>query len=358
MKNISSTDFKAMAFALGVDDIGITPVSVLDNELPFLQSYLSSACNGQMEYLSKEPEKRVNPELLLSNTRSVVVIAMSYFPRPDIYQYNPLISFYAQGTDYHKVVSKVLKNMGSQLKLLENETTYRVFTDTAPILEKAWAVRAGLGSIGRNSLVQHQRLGTFFFLGILLTDAVFSSYDSPVFEGESGVDRAIGIEVSSVSIDVDATAGMSNESSYLSSRLSSLCINCKACVEACPTGAISAIGNPRLNASLCLSYKTIEEKPNIYGSKNFGLKETFERKTDNLKIFGCDICQQVCPANNFGQKPKPLPKPEFAPKPGILGLQKESILNLSEEDFLKIVDKTAIKRTGLQSLLQDLSLLK
>lgn len=172
---------KAEALRLGAADIGLAEADDgLTAELPYLQDYLAAGAQGGMAYLSRSPETRCRPDALLPGVRTVAVCAFSYFPRPDLYAYHPRIAYFAQGEDYHRVIRRFLKQMTAYVTARHPDARCRGCVDTAPILEKAWAVRAGLGRIGRNDLLQHPRLGSYLFLGILLIDRPADAYDRPV----------------------------------------------------------------------------------------------------------------------------------------------------------------------------------
>lgn len=343
---LDAAAIKAEALRLGAADVGLASATSLTDEWPFLQAYLSAGAQGDMVYLAREPEKRCRPEAVLPDVRTVAVCAFSYFPRPDLYIYHPRIARFAQGEDYHRVIRRFLKQLAAYVTQQYPDARCRGVVDTAPILEKVWAVRAGLGRIGRNNLLQHPRLGSYLFLGLLLTDVPADVYD--------------------------LTAGGAGETATdtpLSGLLPDRCLRCRACVDACPTGALSLERAPRLRADLCLSYATIEKRPDGQDRKTFPPLRP-QAGAAPLTIFGCDICQAVCPANRPGTAEatdqaadhagcdRPEPNPAFIPAPGLADLTKADFARLDGATFQQWFSRSAIRRAGPDGLKANLTLWK
>lgn len=350
---LDAAAFKSEALRLGAAAVGLAEAGALTAEWPFLQAYLSAGAQGDMVYLAREPEKRCRPEAVLPDVRTVAVCAFSYFPRPDLYAYHPRIARFAQGEDYHRVIRHFLKSLAAYVTQRQPDARCRGVVDTAPILEKAWAVRAGLGRIGRNNLLQHPRLGCYLFLGLLLTDVPADVYD--LTAGGAGGAAA------------DSSPAAAGADTPLSGLLPDRCLRCRACVDACPTGALSLERAPRLRADLCLSYATIEKRPDEQGDKTFPPLRP-QAGAAPLAIFGCDICQAVCPANRPGAAEatdqaadhagcgRPEPHPAFIPAPGLADLTKTDFARLDEATFQQRFSRSAIRRAGPDGLKANLTL--
>lgn len=336
---LDAAAFKAEALRLGAADIGLAAATDLTGEWPYLQAYLSAGAQGDMTYLAREPGKRCRPEAVLPGVRTVAVCAFSYFPRPDLYAYHPRIARFAQGEDYHRVIRHFLKSLAAYVTQRHPGARCRGVVDTAPILEKAWAVLSGLGRIGRNNLLQHPRLGSYLFLGLLLTDLPADTYD-PVAGGAG--EPAAGASPAAAGADTP-----------LSGRLPDRCLRCRACVDACPTGALSLERAPRLRADRCLSYATIEKRPDGQGRKTFPPLRP-QAGAAPLAIFGCDRCQSVCPANR--PDAAEAPHPAFIPAPGLADLTKADFARLDEAAFQQLFARSAIRRAGPDGLKANLPL--
>jgi epoxyqueuosine reductase len=236
------------AFNLGFDLCGIAPSKILKEHEPVIADWCSSGMNGEMNYLSQNIEKRINPGLLMPGAKSVVVTGLNYFTgRKQGGDGVPVISRYAYGINYHDVIKERLDKILEFIKLIRPETEGRSFVDSAPILEKAWAREAGLGWPGRHSILVNKKIGSFFFIGISVLD-IELDYDKPFNED--------------------------------------LCGLCRLCIESCPTGAITE--NKTIDVRKCISYLTIESKLPVPDD----LVEKMEGR-----VFGCDRCQEVCPWN-------------------------------------------------------------
>jgi len=289
---------KQKALELGFSACGIAAVQKLDEEEARLKSYLENNFHGQMGYMANHFEKRLNPALLVPGAKSVVVVLLNYFP-VKLQQENdlPIVSKYAYGKDYHVVLKEELQQLfdwiNSEIAPIEG----RVFTDSAPVLEKAWAVKAGLGWIGKNGLLLNKELGSFFFIGELI-------------------------------IDLELDYDIATTKSY--------CGTCTNCLDACPTKSL--VSPSVLDSQRCISYLTIELKADI--------PEEIKPLLKN-RIFGCDICQDVCPWN---RKLKPHNTPEFDPSIKFSSMKKVDWQNLDQPTFRAVFSHTALERAGFRKL--------
>ena len=248
-----SDTIKDEAQKAGFDLCGITDAGVMKESAERLNIWIEQGCHGSMDYMARNADKRTNPSLLVPNAKTVIVLALNYFSTYDREENNgPIISRYASGIDYHIVMKEKLKSLLAQLKLNVPVLEGRVFTDSAPLMEKALAVKAGLGRQGKNTLLLTNNGGSFFFLGEIIIN-LEAAIDNPAL--------------------VDP------------------CGSCSKCIDACPTGALTSDGY--LEAGNCISYLTIEHRGDI--------PDRFKGKLDN-RVFGCDICQDVCP-HNYHSKP-------------------------------------------------------
>lgn len=296
-----SAMIKAEAKRLGFLSCGISRAEFLEEEAPRLEDYLKKNRNGKMAYLENHFDKRLDPTLLVPGSKSVVSLLMNYFPSekqdPETFK----ISKYAYGTDYHFVIKDKLKDLMHFISEEIGEVEGRAFVDSAPVLDKAWAAKSGLGWIGKHSLLLTKQVGSFYFVAELILDLELE-YDSAVTDH---------------------------------------CGSCTACIDACPTGAI--VADKVVDGSKCISYFTIELKDEIPLSE----KGKFEDW-----IFGCDICQDVCPWNRFS---KPHSEPLFNPHPEMLSMQKKDWEEITEEVFQKIFRKSAVKRTKYSGLKRNIA---
>ena len=294
----NSNLIKDKAIALGFSACGITTVHPLDNERQALESWLAEGMNGSMEYMARYREMRLNPDELVEGVRSVITVLINYFPSqtqsdPEA----PIVSKYAYGKDYHFVVKERLNKLLEFIKSDISPCQGRSFVDSAPILERAWARESGLGWIGKNSLLISREFGSYVFIGELIVDLELD-YDSEIVTDHCGT--------------------------------------CTRCIDVCPTGAIVA---PRkVDARKCISYLTIENKDEI--SPDLCVKL-------NNRIFGCDICQDVCPWN---KKINTTDVIEFQPKYGLLEMNKSEWLKLDKSTYNKMFRRTAFERAGYKKL--------
>ncbi|RUT73321.1 tRNA epoxyqueuosine(34) reductase QueG [Ancylomarina longa] len=296
---------KDKAYELGFDLCGIAKADFLADEKEHFLSWLGKEYHGEMGYMANNIEKRLDPRLLVENTKSIVVVGLNYYP--DKVQTDPeapVIAKYAYGKDYHFVMKDRLNQLLDFINTDIGEIQGCAFVDSAPVLEHAWAKRAGLGWIGKNSLLLNRKIGSFLFLGELLIDMELE-YENPV--------------------DAD------------------FCGGCNRCVRACPTGAIT---EPYVvNGSKCISYFTIELKGDIPSE----MKGKFQNR-----VFGCDICQDVCPWNRMA---KPHNIDEFTPNPNLLALSKSNWYQLDAHQFGEIFKKSAVKRTKFNGIQRNLDFL-
>lgn len=296
---------KTWAKDLGFLHIGIAKADFLEEEAPHLESWLKSGYQGEMSYMNNWFDKRLDPRLLVDNAQSVIVLSYNYFPEKQLSPSSFKVAKYAWGKDYHFVIKDKLKELLHRMEEKYGQISGRGFVDSAPVLERAWAKKAGLGWTGKHTLLINKNSGSFFFLAVLITDLKIEE-DLP-FQTDH-------------------------------------CGTCTRCLDACPTEAILP-GNI-VDASKCISYLTIELKNEI--------PSEFQGKMDNW-IFGCDICQDVCPWNRFSTTHT---EKDFDPHPSILNWNKEDWLEISEEVFKNVFPKSAIKRTGIEGLRRNISFAK
>ena len=297
-----NTDFiKAEAKRLGFLSCGISKAGFLEEEAPRLESWLNKNSHGQMSYMANNFDKRLDPTLLVEDSKSVVSLLLNYYPDEFQKEDTFKISKYAYGEDYHFIIKEKLKELLYSIQANIGEVSGRAFTDSAPVLDKAWAAKSGLGWIGKNSNLLTQKVGSFYFIAELIIDLELE-YDSAVTDH---------------------------------------CGSCTACIDACPTEAIES---PYIvNGSKCISYFTIE------------LKEAIPQKVKGKFedwIFGCDICQDVCPWNRFS---KPHSEPLFNPNPELLSFTKKDWNEITQETFREVFKNSAVKRTKLDGLLRNIS---
>ncbi len=295
---------KEEAKRLGFLSCGISKAGFLEQEAPRLENWLKNNRNGQMAYMENHFDKRLDPTLLVDDGKSVVSLLLNYYP--DSFQNDESfkISKYAYGEDYHFVIKDKLKELLYSIQENIGEVSGRAFVDSAPVLDKAWAAKSGLGWIGKNSNLITQKVGSFYFIAELIIDLELE-YDHAVTDH---------------------------------------CGSCTACIDACPTQAIVA---PYIvDGSKCISYYTIELKEN--------LPEEMKGKFDEW-MFGCDTCQDVCPWNRFS---KPHSEPLFNPNPDLLSFTKKDWLEITEETFRTVFKNSPIKRTKFDGLKRNINFLK
>lgn len=291
---------KAEAKRLGFLSCGVSKAGFLEEEAPRLEKWLNQNRHGEMQYMENHFDKRLDPKKLVEGSKSVISLLLNYFPseqqNPDSYK----ISKYAYGTDYHFVIKDKLKSLLHFIQEEIGEVHGRAFVDSAPVLDKAWAAKSGLGWIGKHSNLLTQQVGSFYFIAELIVDLELE-YDTPVTDH---------------------------------------CGTCTACIDACPTNAI--LEPYVVDGSKCISYFTIELKNEI--------PSEFQGKLDEW-IFGCDVCQDVCPWNRFS---KPHREPLFNPDPELLSFTKKDWEDITEDVFKKIFKKSAVKRTKFSGLKRNI----
>jgi epoxyqueuosine reductase len=307
MKNLQTyaTLIKQEAKRLGFESCGIAKADFLEEEALNLENWLKNGFHGKMNYMENYFDKRLDPRLLVDDAKSVISLSHNYFPQElqniDTYK----IAKYAYGEDYHHIIKAKLKELTFFIENLIGQVNGRAFVDSAPVLERAWAEKSGVGWRGKNSLLLQKNKGSFFFLAELIIDAELA-YDNPFITNHCGT--------------------------------------CTKCIDACPTNAI--LPNNTLDGSKCISYFTIELKDEIPTS----MKGKFEDW-----VFGCDICQDVCPWNRFS---KPHSEEKFIPHPDLLSMSKKDWEEITIDVFQKIFKKSAVKRTNYAGLVKNISFLK
>lgn len=295
---------KAEAKRLGFLSCGISKAEFLEEEAPRLEYYLKNNMNGKMGYLENHFDKRLDPTLLVPGSKSVISLLYNYYPSEKQADNTYKISKYAYGIDYHFLLKDKLKELMHFIHENMGEVEGRAFVDSAPVLDKAWAARSGLGWIGKHTLLLRKQEGSFFFVSELILDLELE-YDSAVTDH---------------------------------------CGSCTACIDACPTGAI--VDARIVDGSKCISYFTIELRDELPSS----VKGQFEDW-----IFGCDICQDVCPWNRFS---KAHSEPLFNPHPELLSMSKKDWEEITEDVFRDLFRKSAVKRTKFIGLKRNIDFVK
>ncbi len=293
---------KQKARELGFGYCGVSRAEFLEEEAPRLETWLNQGMHGQMAYMANHFDKRLDPRRLVDGAKSVISLLLNYYPEKEI-ETEPggyKISKYAYGTDYHFVIKDKLKELLGFIGEEIGEVNGRAFVDSAPVLDKAWAKKGGLGWVGKHSNLINRETGSFFFIAELIVDLELD-YDGPVKD---------------------------------------YCGTCTRCLDACPTGAIT---EPYVvDGSKCISYFTIELKEQIPAE--------VKGKFDNW-IFGCDICQDVCPWNRFS---KPHQEPQFNPGTGLTEMKKADWEEITAEVFNRVFKNSAVKRTKLEGLRRNI----
>ena len=291
---------KQQASRLGFLSCGVSKAEFLEEEAPRLEQWLSQNMQGNMSYMENHFDKRLDPTLLVPGAKSVVSLLYNYYPeqQPDWDGFK--ISKYALGVDYHKVMRKKMKALVQFIEEEIGEVQGRAFVDSAPVLDKAWAAKSGLGWMGKHSNLLTKQLGSFYFIAELIIDLELE-YDTPVTDH---------------------------------------CGSCTACIDACPTEAI--VQPYVVDGSKCISYLTIELKESI--------PSDFSGKMDDW-IFGCDVCQDVCPWNRFSKSHR---EPLFDPSPQLLSMTKADWVDMTKEVFDELFPRSAVKRTGYEGLRRNI----
>ena len=295
---------KSEAKRLGFLSCGISKAGFLEDEAPRLEHWLNKQMNGQMSYMENNFDKRLNPTLLVDDAKSVVSLLLNYYPSEFQNHDSYKISKYAYGQDYHFVIKDKLKELLFSIQSTIGDVSGRAFVDSAPVLDKAWAAKSGLGWIGKNSNLLTQKVGSFYFIAELIID-----------------------------LDLEYDYATTDH-----------CGSCTACIDACPTEAI--VAPYVVDGSKCISYFTIELKESI--------PTEMKGKFDEW-VFGCDVCQEVCPWNRFS---KANTEPLFNPNPKLLTLSKKNWTELTEETFKAVFKNSPLKRTKFEGLKRNIKFLE
>ncbi len=288
------------------DFCGIAKAVRLDEDARRLESWLQKGFHGSMQYMENHFELRIDPFKLVPGAKSVITLLKNYFPSQQQEENTPKIAKYAFGNDYHEVIRSKLKEFLSLLQQQFGEINGRGFVDSAPVLERSWAVKSGLGWIGKNGNLLNKQSGSFFFIATLIVD-IELQYDDPFAKDYCG--------------------------------------SCRKCIDACPTNAI--LENKIINGSQCISYFTIELKDAL-------IPDEMKGKFDNW-MFGCDVCQDVCPWNRFS---KPHHEPNFTPIPEILNLSSKEWEAMSEKSFKEIFKYSPLKRSKYKGIQRNLKFIQ
>lgn len=300
-----SDRIKTEAKKLGFFACGISTAGFLDDDAERVEKWLNKGMQGEMQYLERNREKRYDSTRLVENAQSVISVLFNYFPKEEIPSKSHYkISKYAYGKDYHYILKQKLARLLEKIEDMTGTREARIFTDSAPVLDRAVARRAGLGFTGKNTLLINREGGSFFFIGHII-------------------------------LDLELTADTETVENY--------CGNCTKCIDACPTNALLPF---ELDARKCISYLTIEYR----GEK---IPDEFKGKWKQW-IFGCDICQDVCPWN---RKARPHNEPAFEPSELLLNRQKADWENLGKPAFKKLFKGTAVERTGYKGLRRNIDFL-
>ncbi len=297
---------KYFARQLGFDYCGIAKAVKLEDDARRLEKWLSKGFNGSMQYMENHFELRVDPSKLVPGAKSIITLLLNYFPaqlQPDD---TPKIAKYAFGTDYHEVIRAKLKKLLQQIKEDIGEVNGRGFVDSAPVLERSWAQKSGLGWVGKNGNLINKQAGSFFFIATLITDIELECDDPFVKD---------------------------------------YCGTCTKCIDHCPTEAI--LPDKVIDGSKCISYFTIELKDSL-------IPEAMKGKFNNW-MFGCDVCQDVCPWNRFS---KPTNEINFTPLPEILNFTKNDWEELTEENFKVLFKNSPLKRSKFDGIKRNLKFIQ
>jgi len=306
LRNRRTALIKQKALDLGFMYCGISKADFLEPEARQLDAWLKNSYNGKMAYMENHFDKRLDPRLLVDGAKSVVSLLLNYHTEAEQTDPEaPRLSKYAHGKDYHNVIKDKLKELFQFIQEEIGEVGGRVFVDSAPVMDKAWAKRSGLGWMGKSTNLIHPKHGSFFFIAELILDLDLEP-DGPIKD---------------------------------------YCGTCTRCIDACPTDAI--VQPYVVDGSKCISYLTIELKDAI-------LPDAFRGKMDNW-MFGCDICQDVCPWNRFS---KPHSEPQFTPHDSLLHLSKADWEDLTEEIFAELFRHSAVKRTKFEGLKRNINFLQ
>ncbi len=303
----SSRQIKQISLDLGFSYCGIAKCKQLDEDARKLENWLNQGYHGTMHYMANHFDLRINPGKLVPGAKTVLTLLMNYYPAAIQPAQAPKISKYAYGTDYHQVIREKLQVFLDRLRALFGNVQGRGFVDSAPVLERAWARETGLGWIGKNGNLITRQNGSFFFIATLITDLEADQYDDPYAKDYCGT--------------------------------------CTKCIDACPTEAIEP--DRVINGSKCISYFTIELKEELIPAAEKGRFENW--------LFGCDICQDVCPWNRFST---PSKEEQFTPIPELFHLKPADWEAMGEEKFRKLFRNSPLKRTKYKGIIRNLRFLE
>ncbi len=296
MQEKNSRLIKSKALELGFMFCGISRADFLEEEAPRLESWLNRDYNGRMAWMNNHFDKRLDPRLLVEGARSVITVLLNYYPEQELNLRHHKISRYAYGKDYHYVLKDKLKSLMNYIQTEIGEVSGRMFTDSAPVMDKVWAKKSGAGWIGKHTNLIHPRAGSYFFIGEIICDLDLA-YDGPIKD---------------------------------------YCGTCTKCLDACPTDALFA--PYQIDGSKCVSYLTIELKDKI--------PDEFKGKMGNW-VFGCDICQEVCPWNRFST---PTNEIAFKPTEELKNIGDDELKEITKEIFNDLFKGSAVKRAGFDGL--------
>lgn len=300
-KSLHTQLIKKEAERLGFLSCGISKADFLDNEAPRLETWLNQNMHGEMLYMENYFDKRLDPRLLVHGAKSVISLLLNYYPSEFQVEDSYKITKYAYGRDYHGVIKQKMSQLTAFIQEEIGEINAQIYVDSAPVLDKAWAAKSGLGWVGKNSNLISKKAGSFFFIAEIISDLELE-YDYATTDH---------------------------------------CGTCTACIDACPTQAIE---QPYVvNGSKCISYFTIE----LQNAIPTEMKGNFDDW-----MYGCDICQDVCPWNKFS---KPHNEPLFQPRANLLDLTKKDWENLDKETFNKVFKKSAVKRIKFDGLIRNIN---
>ena len=297
---------KQIARQLGFDYCGIAKAVHLDEDARRLEKWLAQGMHGKMAYMENHFDLRVDPGKLVPGAKSVITLLKNYFPSTEQSSNAPSIAKYAWGKDYHEVIRKQLHELMHELKKQTGDFTGRGFVDSAPVLERTWALKSGLGWIGKNGNLINKSSGSFFFIATLITDLELIP-DAPIAKD--------------------------------------FCGSCTKCIDSCPTEAI--LPDKTINGSKCISYFTIELKDAL-------IPENMKGQFNNW-MFGCDTCQDVCPWNRFS---KPHQETAFTPIPSLLSMSSEEWSQLTEDQFKDIFRDSPLKRSKYAGIMRNLQFIE
>ena len=305
-KSLHTRLIKEEAYRMGFEFVGVSKAELMEPEAKRLEEWLNAGFHGQMSYMENHFDKRVDPTKLVPGAKSVISLMYNYYPEKSQEDKDaPKLAKYAFGKDYHHVIKDKLKDLVSYIQEEIGEIDGRIFVDSAPVMERDWAKRSGIGWVGKNTLLINPKRGSYFFLAEIISD---------------------------LELDFDGA-------------IKDYCGTCTKCIEACPTDAIPEEGYV-LDGSKCISYFTIELKEE--------LPKEMKGKFENW-MFGCDICQDVCPWNRFS---KPHNEADFEPHPELLGMTKKDWEEITEDVFKKVFQKSAVKRTKFAGLKRNIGFLE